>query len=382
MNGNPMQLQVLQGPYPSRKATKLLREQLIGHLVKGGASVGDPFFSDASLMKMSGLSRQTVRRALNQMHREGWIQRLPGKGSFVGPRAAMPLMPVPARSPQRRTMVRLAVVAHEIDQRHLPDWYSRAVLAGIDSAAMEEGVTIEFIGSGGDDVRRQTDRLMQGRPDVLVLMLNNALQVPTVAAAQTLGIPCINVTMQYPELGLPMIYEDGEQGSRLAVDHLVKMGHRRIGMLLSPSPVSWIYPRYHGFLKALAANGLEADERLTCWMPTHDREYPERVWDFLQRSRPTALVLGSVWQHVRSLGAIQTRYGLRIPEDLSVVSFDQAWSAYQIYLGIRATVVSLPLEQMGREAARMARQIVEKKQVPLQTRLPCQLLEGDSVKAL
>src|SRR5882757_1445022 len=78
-------------PFPSRKAFVALRRRLEDQLRGGGFSAGDPFPSDADLVRTTGLSRDTVRKALAELSRDGWIERRHGLGTFVGPRVNMPI---------------------------------------------------------------------------------------------------------------------------------------------------------------------------------------------------------------------------------------------------------------------------------------------------
>src|SRR5688572_31007870 len=76
-------------PLPSRGSAAALRAQLLDHLMRSRPSVGEKFFSDHELARLSQLSRPTVRRALDDLERDGWIERRPGVGTFIGPRAAI-----------------------------------------------------------------------------------------------------------------------------------------------------------------------------------------------------------------------------------------------------------------------------------------------------
>src|SRR4051812_2570138 len=157
----------LEHPLPSRKSAESLRQQLINYLLRTNPPVGTKFLSDHQLARLAKLSRPTVRRALDDLHREGWIERRQGHGTFIGPRVAMPgAVRTPIADKQMRKMVRIAVVIHLAgDLRH--DWYSRSIIEGIDEAAEELGVSLELLGDRVDDPKSISRRLMQTRPDVL-----------------------------------------------------------------------------------------------------------------------------------------------------------------------------------------------------------------------
>ena len=82
----------------------------------------------------------------------------------------------------------------------------------------------------------------------------------------------------------------------------------------------------------------------------------------------------TVWQLVRDRGLV-------IPRDLSIISFDQHQSM-QIWMGhVKPTMVTMPLLEMGRHLALMARQVADGKHVEPLLTLPCPLVLGDSVAA-
>src|SRR3954451_3842187 len=117
----------LESPLPPRRGAESLRQQLINYLLRTNPPVGTRFLSDHQLARVAKLSRPTVRRALDDLHREGWIERRQGLGTFIGPRVAMPGALRPTNGERRATqMVRIAMVIHLAgDLRH--DWYSRSI---------------------------------------------------------------------------------------------------------------------------------------------------------------------------------------------------------------------------------------------------------------
>src|SRR5512133_46270 len=114
---------VVRSPLPKYRAADSLRRQLIDHLLSGGFRVGDPFLSDREVMEAAGRSRTAVRRALDHLQREGWIERRGGVGTFVVPRVTIPATQRDVSVTSDKRLVRLAAVAAGLG--HLPhDWYS------------------------------------------------------------------------------------------------------------------------------------------------------------------------------------------------------------------------------------------------------------------
>lgn len=387
----------ISGPFPPRKAFQILRDRLIAHLIETCAKAGDPFCSDTQLIEKSGLSRTTVRKAVDDLCAAGWVARRAGVGTFVGPRVEWPQPPssTNGKGAPRRETLRVAVLLH-LQGEGGADFFTRGVLQGLDAAALEEGLSVELVGDCNMDVPSLVKRLTQSRADVLVVMPATSRHALQAGAAEGLGISCLVAGSHLYESGLPTVQEDGAQGLALAVRHLVAQGHRRIGLCLGQVPAIWVHQRRNGYLKALHAHGVESDERLILWTPytpvsdtagkvQHDTV--QTLDAFMSSQRPTALILGSSGQHTRTLGEWLRKRRVRVPDDLSLVCFDQNYDDYSRHLHRRPTVVALPLVEMGRTLARLARSAHEAKargdELPAAlSMLPCTLLEGDSVATL
>lgn len=378
----------LKHPLPSRRAAEGLRQQIIEHLVQTQPEIGAPFLSDHQLARVAGLSRPTVRRALDSLSREGWIERRHGRGTYVGPRAAIGTgstqvgLTSAAASGDRKGVVRMAVLVHGLgDFSH--DWYSPSVLAGIDEVAGEERVTIELVGDRHCDVRAVSNRLMQSRPDVLACLAPAARHALLIGEAQRQGIPAIGTGSFLTDLGIPTVCEEGRAGAAEAVRYLASKGHRRIGFVQMAFGLPMVFQRHRGYLEGLESVGIEADESLVLWLRRGEPEGSEakRLSEYLKRCRPTAIVCGVCWP-LKFMSELVRRGEVRVPGDVSVVTFDQHPGVEGWLGGVTPAVVALPLREMGRELARLGRRAAGSGEVPKVTYVACRLEEGESVRDL
>ncbi len=379
----------LKSPLPSRRSAEALREQLIEHFIGTRPVPGQQFMSEYELARVVGLSRPTVRRAMLELHREGWIERRNGRGTFIGPRAGMAGAPRPhnvnpnnvnhhAVTPARG-LLRMALLVHGLgDYRH--DWYSPAVLSGIDDVANDLGVSIEVLGDYDCDVKSVSQRLLQSRPDVLACTAPAARHAMLIGESQRLDIPCIGTGTFLTDLGVPTVCEDGVAGGAMAVRHLVEHGHRRIGFIQVAFSVPWVFHRHEGYLRGLRECGLDGDDRYSLWLrPGEDEQ--AALLEYFNRAKPTAVVVGS-FAPLHHLAPLVQSGKIRVPHDVSVVNFDQHPECAGWLGGIKPTVVELPLREMGRRLAGMARAIVDGNEVAPLTCLPCTLSQGASVAKL
>jgi LacI family transcriptional regulator len=160
-----------------------------------------------------------------------------------------------------------------------------------------------------------------------------------------LAIPHVYVNRGLPESGRN-VYMDDELASVAALDHLHSLGHRRIGLVGGPSGNDPAERRSRGFRRRAAELDLEL-------APLAEGDFTEaggaRLTQRLLREHPgiTAAVTGGLSQAVGALHAAW-ELGLRVPEDLSLVSFDDLSLAE--YLRPPLTTVRMPLAELGAAA--------------------------------
>jgi DNA-binding LacI/PurR family transcriptional regulator len=370
---------VVRSPLPKYRATESLCRQLIEHILAGGFRVGDPFLSDRAVMEAAGRSRSAVRKALDQLQRDGWIERRGGVGTFVGPRLAMPATRHKVSKTAEKRLVRLAAVAAGLGRlRH--DWYSGMILHGIDEASVDDAITVEFLGDHHAQPGALARRLVHSRPDVFACIGPPLAHTSVIGEAGRSNIPCILAGIRTPEVGLPNIFEDSAAASAAAIKHLAEAGHSRIGFVHVASAGWWTFDRHEGYLRGLTECGVEPDEGLVLWLPAEPT--PEGLGAFqryLARQKPTAVLFGCCWATAYLQQPVAAGK-LRVPDDLSVVTFDQHPEVKRWLGGVRPATIELPLRQIGRTVAAMARQLVEGQDVPAETALPCVFSPGETIR--
>jgi DNA-binding LacI/PurR family transcriptional regulator len=367
-------------PLPRRGARWALREQVRKYLEDKRPSVGARFLTDQELVEASGLSRITVRKAMDDLAHEGWIERRNGKGTFIGPRAGIPILASLSRNQAGPKLARLAVVGMERS-----DWYAGAFLRGVDDVAADCGVAVELL-SNRQDLARFVQRLTQNVPDLLVFLAADVADVFHLAEARRLGIRTVVTGTNLTQLPVPGIASDDIGGMAMGVRHLVERGHRRIGYVQSTgSTRPWTVRRRQGWLRGLEEAGVEPDEGLVLWVDDRASldEYAAIVRRYLERERPTAVVAGNSLAGV-GLGRMAGAGLLRIPEELSVVTFDQDLPRYQVAFGehLKPTMIAQPLDEIGRRLTQLTRTLADGGAIGSMSALPCRVVEGNTVRTL
>ena len=197
-------------------------------------------------------------------------------------------------------------------------------------------------------------RVSASRPNGIILGL---AELPSAYRARlnALNVPMVIVDpVGQPDPHIPSVGAANWAGGYTATEFLVKLGHRRIGTITGRPSLPCSQARVNGYLAALEHAGLTADPAL---VRTGDFAFEAALSAatvMLERAdRPTAIFAGNDFEAMGVYEAAR-RHGLRIPEDLSVVGYDDlpmsAWVAPPL------TTVAQPLAQMAATATQMVLQ--------------------------
>ena len=235
----------------------------------------------------------------------------------------------------------------------LAGYYYSAVVDAIASAAAtrERVLTIvpsrrgEHTGSNGLDVlvrqHRLTGLLFLGDVDEHVL-----------TAAREQHVPHVLVDHPHPSSGSVAVGTDIPDGVAQAVEHLIRLGHRRITLLSGPQMSGRDGLRVEGLRRAFGRAGRPVDANAV--VPIARPAQPERpagafVAEAIDRlwtepDAPSALIAAGEWVVIPAMATLASR-GVRIPHDLSIVTFHDAPSSQ--YFHPPLTAIRQPIREMG-----------------------------------
>ena len=242
----------------------------------------------------------------------------------------------------------LDLVFHELDSA-----WAVEVIKGVARVAREEGLTVVLSESAGSNTPGQSwvDGVFARRPMGAILVLSN-LSVAQHTQLRTRGIPFVVVDPAGdPGEGVPSIGSANWNGGLVATRHLIDLGHRRIGVISGPPSVLCSRARLDGYRAALDTAGLAIDPALVRVGDFHvEGGYEQGLTLLRMADRPTAIFAGSDLQALGLYGAAR-ELGVRIPDDLSVVGYDDLPVAR--WVGPPLTTVRQPLTEMAEAAARL-----------------------------
>lgn len=250
-----------------------------------------------------------------------------------------------------------------------------STIQGIQEAAMAHGLlaTVAVVpGEHPDDVRAAVELLLS-LPLAGVIGIEFDRPVSLALESLPRALPAATATLMGTHVsGLPHAYIDDELGARLATDHLLDLGHATVHHLSVDHPSESGLGRSHGYLRALADRGVDAPPVVpTGWHPLQARDA------VLHSIGPEVTALFCFNDDV-AMGAVRAlaEQGRRVPDDVSVVGFDDAPSSQVLTPSL--TSVRMDFRGLGRAVLEQLVARVEGVERPDDVELPPLLVERES----
>lgn len=198
---------------------------------------------------------------------------------------------------------------------------------------------------------------------------------------QKTGKPMVLIDRQILGVECDSVLVDNEKAARDAVDLLLENGHRNIGIIGGPREVSTAKERLEGYCKAHRNAGIPVRESLIYHGDYTIQGGVQALETLVSRNQDMTAVF--VTNYEMTLGAVigMNELGIRIPEELSVIGFDNLEFARAC--SPKLTIVSQPTEEIGREVARIILARLEGKEIERITKkLQTEMIIGKSVSKI
>jgi GntR family transcriptional regulator, arabinose operon transcriptional repressor len=354
-----------------------LKEIIKHHLEHERYTADQKIPSENELMTQFAVSRSTVRQALAELVNEGVLYKEQGRGSFFSGRTGDNL-------PQSYL---IGVITPLIAFYIYPQ-----IIQGIDDVAHDKRYNIVL---GSSDVNpdkelRCIHQLLEKKIDGLLIEPSGGLQDFTHSqnfqVLKNLDIPVVFMDWMLEDSGVSYVAPDDVEGGFRAVSYLANAGHRRIACVYPRDTLPAIN-RYQGYRKAIEAHGIVYDPRLDKSMTITQWNQPGHLVQLMREllelgdDRATAAFFFNDDGALRGCEAMR-QLGFRIPEDLSIIGFDDSELAARAEVPL--TTMLHPKYQLGRWAADILfEQIEHQGQAPhRQMILNPTIVERGSVKRL
>lgn len=243
--------------------------------------------------------------------------------------------------------------------------YFVQLIRGIEAEARPHGVMPLVVETHDDSetLERVVTRLIANRIDSLIVSAAHMTDEPFIAAIEA-QVPTILAVRTFLDTGPGKgvtdrrreVLQDDAQGARIAAEHLIGLGHRRIAQLRGDPTISSFVGRSRGYLEAIAAApgvcDVSTDDIAGTSTIAEGRRIARRLLvEGPARDRPTAIFAHN---DLMALGAIDAvdELGLSCPEDVSVVGYNDA--PLIDHAAPPLSTVRLPSWEIGRHSARLA----------------------------
>jgi GntR family transcriptional regulator, arabinose operon transcriptional repressor len=351
--------------------------------------------TEAELAEEHGVSRVTVRKALDLLEHEGLIYRRQGAGSFVTPDR-----PGSGNGVDKRSLITL-LIPFGVAQGGAID-----IIRGANDFLGPAGYFLNIQISDHDPNREREllkSCLDSGNAGTLYHPIIDSQNLDLLDMASIRGIPIVSIDRSYEALSIPVVMSDHRAGSHSVASYLIGMGHTRVGFVsdILINEASSARDRYLGYCSAFWEAGLEIREDWAKFQsailereqfadfyeseissiegtPGHETFYKRVLSELLDRPEPVTAIHAINDSVAIYLMRTAKKLGLRIPEDLSLVGFDDIRLATEVEPAL--TTVRQDYQKIGYEAARI---LVESGRAPAGARIvetiPTRLIERGTV---
>jgi len=241
--------------------------------------------------------------------------------------------------------------------------YFAEIIRGIEDTCFAAGFNVILCNSD-DDPHKQAAyvRVLSEKQVDGLIVLSSGGDPELLDTLRGAPMPQVVVDREIDDLAADLVEVDHEGGARLAVEHLVSLGHARIACIAGPLALSPARQRVQGWRSALQAAGLACDDALVA-----DGGFTAAGGFAAMRAllvyRPSAVFASN---DLMAIGAIcaAAEAGLRVPQDVSMIGFDDI--ALAAYSNPPLTTIAQPKHQTGELAAQLLMQRIAQPGRPLQ----------------
>ena len=348
----------------SQPKYKRLKSYLMAEVTSGRLKPGDILPSENHLSDTLNVARNTVRQAISELASDGFVSRVPGRGTFVGEKIngqdsrddREVSLDVQNDNRSRQGLEVFAMVTPETKSAFYP-----SLLDGFENATSRLHHQT-MIGNSRNDLDVQARIVLQ----LLDKQVAGIAMVPVaghptppyqIRQLQQRGIPIVFCHRSVEGIDAPMQSIPFYDMGRKAGDAIIGQGHRRVAVFYYHAAQS-PQPMVKGLQDSVRAGGGQMPDEFRCLLPfgspelgKHEEEIFETLESICRRpDRPTAIMCS--FDNLAELLFLQLgRLGLRVPEDISLMGFGGAERRGAIQRQL--TSIAVDEEQVGRRAVEL-----------------------------
>lgn len=320
--------------------------------------ITDKLPGERTLAAELGYSYMTIRKAIENLVSEGILYKVPTKGTYVADR--------------KKNRSKTRTIGYFLDSHiagGLSSPYYALIFNALEKETARNGYTLSYFTDANQSNLPKTLKKLDG------VIASSFLRVESLIQEMKEFVPVVVIDNSTADKTIPSVIIDNFSAEVESVDHLCSLGHQRIGFMTGLEDSDVGKNRYEGYKNGLQKHGIGVDETLvfrgnfTYGSGVSGIEY---FLSLESSQRPTAIICAN---DSMALGAMSSLHkaGLTVPDDLSVIGFDDIDIASQVTPPL--TTVAVPVEEIAARAFAMLKALIEGQ--PLENRhvaLPAHLV--------
>ncbi len=310
-------------------------------------SAGDQLPSENEIATLFNVSRHTVRQSLNYLVQEGFIYKERGKGSFY------------SKKKPKEIKKNVAVLT-----TYISDYIFPKIISGIEEELRKKGYNLLLFNSNNNIENERICFENIINQDISGLIVEpaqstiNNLHHDSIKKLEKNNIKYIAINTNCGEKNSAFIVVDDEQGGYKLTNYLLELGHKSIAAIFKADDLQG-EERRKGYMKALKEYNLSFNKNIVGEYITDNEDmyidqFAKKILNV--ENRPTAIVCYNDKVALRIMDSCR-KEGIKIPRDLSIVSFDD--STLAVSSDIKLTTIKHPKEDMGIRAAKCIIDMIE-----------------------
>ena len=317
---------------------------------------GDKLPGERTISKELGISYMTTRKAIENLVAKGLLYKIPKKGAYV--------------ADHKEATTKTKNLAYFLDSSikgGLSSPYYSMIFDAVEKEAAKNGYSLMYISNaGGSDFLEIAKKI-----DGVIISCFPRIEPLIQELKARVAVVCIDNSSA--DKSIPSVTLDNFNSVANSIDYLCTLGHERIGFITGLDDSDIGRDRLAGYLGALKNHHI-AEDRDLVFRGDYTFATGRRGADYFLSlaSPPTAIMCANDTMAISAIKEISTR-GLKVPDDMSIIGFDDIVLASQITPAL--TTVSVPVEEMAKRSIDLLRSQINDNDLKYQhTSLPCQLV--------
>ena len=317
---------------------------------------GDKLPGERTISKELGISYMTTRKAIENLVAKGLLYKIPKKGAYV--------------AGHKEATTKTKNLAYFLDSSikdGLSSPYYSMIFDAVEKEAAKNGYSLMYISNaGGSDFLEIAKKI-----DGVIISCFPRIEPLIQELKARVAVVCIDNSSA--DKSIPSVTLDNFNSVANSIDYLCTLGHERIGFITGLDDSDIGRDRLAGYLGALKNHHI-AEDRDLVFRGDYTFATGRRGADYFLSlaSPPTAIMCANDTMAISAIKEISTR-GLKVPDDISIIGFDDIVLASQITPAL--TTVSVPVEEMAKRSIDLLRSQINDNDLKYQhTSLPCQLV--------